>query len=83
MKPTYDNVFVTEVAKETTTAGGIILTGDVDKSIKPAKILAIGPDVHDVRVGDKVYLKWGEGLPVTHEGTKGVIIPQKHIVAVL
>lgn len=83
MKPTQDNVFVTEVAREATTKSGIILTGSAETGVKPGQVLAIGPDVNDIKVGDKIYLRWGDGLPVTHEGTKGIITSQKSILAVL
>lgn len=83
MKPTRNNIFVTEVEAKTTTESGIILTGAVDKAIKPAKVLAIGPDVHSTRVGDTVYLKWSEGTPITHEGTKGAILAEESLLAVL
>ena len=83
MKPTQDNVFVTEVEEEKVTATGIILTGSAETGVKPALVLAVGPEVSEVEAGNKVYLRWGEGLPVTHQGTKGVIISQKNIVAVI
>jgi len=83
MKPTQDNVFVTEVEAEKTTKSGIILTGSTETGVKPALVLAVGPEVTEFEAGSKVYLRWGEGLPVTHDGTKGVIISQKNIVAVI
>jgi co-chaperonin GroES (HSP10) len=80
MKPTYDNLFVTEVQRESTTKAGIILTGEVETGIKPAVILAAGPEA-EAKPGLKCYVKWGEAAPVTHEGTKGAIISEKFILA--
>lgn len=80
MNPTYDNLFVTEVAPESTTKGGIILTGSVETGIKPAVILAAGPEA-EAQPGLKCYIKWGDSVPVTHEGTKGAIVSEKSVLA--
>ena len=81
-------VLVTEVEKETTTAGGIILSDPdrVDKATQPALVLVISPDVQEeglVEVGDQVHLKWSEAQPVNVDGKKVAIIHYSHIKAVL
>tara|TARA_B110000967_G_C18848087_1_gene543088 strand:+ start:1093 stop:1359 length:267 start_codon:yes stop_codon:yes gene_type:complete len=81
-------VLVTEVEKETTTAGGIILSDPdrVDKATQPALVLVISPDVQEeglVEVGDQVHLKWSEAQPVNVDGKKAAIIHYSHIKAVL
>ena len=81
-------VLVTEVEKETTTAGGIILSDPdkVDKATQPALVLVISPDVQEeglVEVGDQVHLKWSEAQPVNVDGKKAAIIHYSFIKAVL
>ena len=81
-------VLVTEVEKETTTAGGIILTdpSKLDKATQPGLVLVVSPDVAEtetIQVGDKVYLTWTESQPVTIDGKKAAIIHYSHIKAVL
>ena len=83
MKPTQDYVYVTQVEAEKTTSGGIILTGDTTTGTKPAKILEVGPDVTSVTKGQTVYLKWNDGLAVTHQGTQGALVPEKSILAIV
>ena len=84
MKPTYDNVFVTDVAKETVTASGIVLTGDVETGSKPGLVVAVGPDCNpDLQPGMEVYLKWNEATPVTYQGKQGALVSQTNILAVL
>jgi|TARA_R110002074_G_scaffold7486_2_gene31969 co-chaperonin GroES (HSP10) len=80
-----DNVLVTErkEAGETQTAGGIILSGDLSTGNKPALVLAVGPDVTDVKSGDVCYLKWSEAMPVELEGVKCGIIAQEFIKMVV
>ena len=81
-------VLVTEVEKETTTSGGIILTdpSKLDKATQPGLVLVVSPDVEEtetLEVGDKVYLTWTESQPVNIDGKKAAIIHYKHIKAVL
>ena len=88
MKMLQGNVLVTEVEKEATTAGGIILTdpSKLDKATQPGLVLAISPEVDEVgtvQPGDQVYLTWSESQPVTVDGKKAAIIHYKHIKAIL
>mgnify|MGYP000102941811 CR=1 FL=1 len=88
MKMLQGNVLVTEVEKEKTTAGGIILTdtGAIDKATQPALILAVCPEVQElgtVSPGDQVHLAWTEAQPINLDGEKAAIIHYKHIKAVL
>lgn len=88
MKMLQGNVLVTEVEKEATTAGGIILTdpSKLDKATQPGLVLAISPEVQElgtVNPGDQVYLTWTESQPVTVDGKKAAIIHYKHIKAIL
>ena len=88
MKMLQGNVLVTEVEKEATTAGGIILTdpSKLDKATQPGLVLAISPEVEEVgtvQPGDQVYLTWTESQPVTVDGKKAAIIHYKHIKEIL
>ena len=82
------NVLVTEVEKEKTTAGGIILTqpDKMDKATQPGFVLALSPEVEEkgtLKVGDSVYLTWTEAQPITLDGEKAAIVHYSHIKAVL
>ena len=88
MKMLQGNVLVTEVEKEKTTAGGIILTEPnmMDKATQPALILAVCPEVQElgtVSPGDQVHLAWPEAQPINVDGEKAAIIHYKHIKAIL
>ena len=82
MKPTKHYVLVTESKKETTTESGLILTGESDKGSQAGEVLAIGPHVEDIQVGDKVALGWDKGLRITHNGKKAVLIAEEYILGV-
>ena len=56
MKPLRDNIIVERLAAEKLSPGGLILksTDGPDK----ARIVAIGPKVDEVQIGDEVLLNW-------------------------
>ena len=60
--PLKNKVLVERVEQTKTTASGIILrrTEEPDR----AKILAIGPEVEDVSVGDIVLLDWNAAMKI-------------------
>jgi|TARA_B100001094_G_scaffold227843_1_gene222377 co-chaperonin GroES (HSP10) len=87
MKLLKNYVLIAETVKEEKTAGGIILSGDVqlDKSSKPGLVIATGPecDTMNFKAGDRVYLQWSESMPINHEGQGAVIIKDTYIKAVI
>jgi co-chaperonin GroES (HSP10) len=83
MKPLKNYLLVGQKAKEEKTAGGIILGGaDIETGSKPAVVLAIGPDVTQVKIGDQLVVKWSEGLPVTVQGEPRVIISEEFVYGI-
>ena len=91
-----NNVLIAEVEKEETTAGGIILSADVqmDKASKPGLVIAIGdyiqqdnadPENVDTKIepGQRVFLKWSEAMPVNADGKAAVIVDREHIKAII
>jgi co-chaperonin GroES (HSP10) len=60
--PLKNKVVIERVEQTKTTASGIILqrTDEPDR----AKILAIGPEVEDVSVGDVVLLDWNAAMKI-------------------
>lgn len=79
-----NNVLVTEVQKEATTAGGIILTESIDNGSKPGLVLAVGGGaLGTVMSGNRVFLDWSKSLPVNVEGKAAVIVDVEHIKAII
>jgi len=87
MKMLHNNVLLTEAEQSTTTAGGIILTADIDKAVKPGIVLSVSETVASIMpelmVGVEVYLNWKESMPVTIDGQKAAIIDAKHIKCII
>ena len=83
IKPLKDKLLIAEGKKDTTTESGIILDSRGLGNTTPGIVLAIGPDVLEVREGDIVYLDWSKSKPVTVNDAQRVIISESEIIAVL
>jgi len=83
MKMLANNVLLTEVEKESKTAGGIILTGDTSKAVKPGLVLAVGIDTPGITVGKRVYVDWAGAMPIDYEGKRACIVSASKIKAVI
>lgn len=82
-KPLGKKVLVAENKKAETTASGIILDSKGLGESKSGTVLAIGPEVKEVKVGDKILLDWSKAAVTTIDGAQRVIILEDNIVAVL
>lgn len=82
MIPLKDYVLMGEVKEELKTATGLILTASVTSGSKPGKVLAIGPDVQGLKVGQHVICEWKESTPVEVEGIMCVLIKDENILAI-
>jgi len=84
VQPLKDKVLVAENNRENKTESGIIIEGaQGNGESKSGTVLAIGPDVTDVQIGDVVYLMWNKAQIVKIGDAQRVIIKQEDIVAVL
>jgi len=83
MYPTNDNCLVYEVAQETQTAGGLILTGSIETGSKPGMIAAVGPEVDGNFLNQKCFVNWGKGMPVTVEGKMAVLVKVEYVLALI
>ncbi len=84
IKPMHKKVLIAENASESKSESGIVL--DQALSVRESKtgtVLAIGPDVTTVAVGDKVYLEWSKAKVVKVGDAQRVIIEEDDIVAVV
>ena len=82
MKPLKDFLLVVEVKEEAVSAGGIIMSGAAPDAAKPAIVVAVGPDVEGVEVGDKIATSWENVVKVRHEGEKAGLLPSESVMAV-
>ncbi len=90
----HDNVLITDMNfDEQVTASGIIVGSDNGKTegIKPrwGKVYKIGPDQHDIKIGDWILIehgRWTRGFTVHDKETKSVVtvrrVETKSIMAI-
>ncbi len=82
--PLHKKVLVAENRVETRSESGIILEGaNSVRESRSGTVLAIGPDVTTVKVGDHIYLEWNKAAVVKVDGAQRVIIQEDDIVAVV
>jgi co-chaperonin GroES (HSP10) len=83
IKPLHKKVLVAENASEHKTDSGIILDGATSvRESKRATVLAVGPKVTLVDVGDVVLLEWTKASVVKIGDAQRAMIDEEHIVAV-
>jgi co-chaperonin GroES (HSP10) len=83
VRPLRKKVLVAENKSEVKSESGIILDGATSVlESKRATVLAIGPEVTEVRVGDVVLVEWAKATPVKVGDVQRAMIEQEHIVAV-
>jgi len=89
MKMLHNNVLIAEKDEgvDKMTAGGIILTADIDKAIKPGVVIsssvAVASAFPELSAGSEVYLDWKEAMAITVQGKKGAIVDVKYIRAII
>lgn len=79
--PLHDNILVTDMSfDERVSLGGIIIPTDNGKStgIRPrwAQVYAVGPEQHDVKVGEYICVahgRWTRGVNITQNGVEYTI----------
>lgn len=79
VQPLGNKVFLRENKKEAKTASGIIVEGLTNEDTKTGTVLAIGPDVKQVAVGDVVYVDWTKGQVVKDGDVYRAIIAEEFI----
>lgn len=84
VKPIKKNVLVAENKGEVKSESGLILDNATSvRESKTGTILAIGPDVTMVDVGNKILLDWTKGTVVKIGDAQRVMISEDNIVAVI
>ena len=81
--PLKTQVLVAENKKDDTTESGIIIEGTRGTGMTAkATVLAIGPDVTDVKVNDVILLDWTKASPVKVGDVQRAMIKEEFIIGV-
>jgi len=60
IRPLKANVIIERIKKDEMTAGGIVLPGGDRDEADRATVIAVGPEVTSVQVGDEVLANWNK-----------------------
>lgn len=80
-KPLNDNVLILPIAE--TISSFLEIPETVEKSIKNARVLAVGSKVKDVKVDDVVLLPYYGAIEITLDGEKYKLVHEEDIVAIV
>ena len=83
MRPLRNNVVIAQREKQKTTESGIILTEAVETGVGDGVVVAVGPEVQYVEVGQSVIPDWSKGRSVTIGDIQSVVISEEDILAIL
>ncbi len=82
MKALRDNLIVSKVEEETTSATGLVLTGTASESLfQKGVVMSVGKDVELISVADTVVFIKNQGADINDGGEKFTIVGNKHVVA--
>lgn len=82
LSPIKKNVILELIEKEKTTASGLILTKADPHEANRGLVIAVGPEVEDVKVGDEVLPNWNQGRNLKYDGKDIWVVQEEHIVLV-
>lgn len=82
IRPLKDKVACVRITKTKKTESGIILTKDDSAEVDQAAVVAMGPDVTLVSIGDTVLIDWNKASVATIDGIPTYVVAEENIVGV-
>jgi chaperonin GroES len=83
IRPMNDRILVAENKRDNKTESGIILEGTRGTGeAARATVLAIGPEVKDVKVGDVVLIDWSKASAVKVGDVQRAMIKEEFVIGV-
>ncbi len=84
IKPLGERILIQEVKQEEVTKSGIVLPGTASKE-KPiiGEVLAVGDEVSEVKVGEKVIYEKYTGTEVKDGDVEYLLIDMKNVLAIV
>lgn len=84
IQPMAEYVVVQAEEAQTKTASGLYLPGNAQEKPKTAKVVAVGPEVREVKVGDRViYKNEYEATTVKVGKDEYILVYRKNIIAIV
>ena len=83
LKPMADNILLKAHEAAETTASGILLATSTKEKPAIYDVAAVGPDCHDVAVGDKVVVSKFVGTDITLDKVEYKFVKQEDLLAIV
>ena len=83
LKPTADNLVLKQAEAEETTSSGIILASNTKEKPAIYEVMSAGPDVKDIKAGDKVVVGNFTGSDIKLDGVEHKFVKLEDVLAVV
>ena len=83
LKPTADNIVLKQAEAEETTSFGIILATTAKEKPAIYEVMSAGPDVKDVKVGDRVVVGKFTGSEIKLDGVDYKFVKLEDVLAIV
>ena len=83
LKPTADNIVLKQTEAEETTSSGIILATTAKEKPAIYEVMSAGPDVKEVKVGDKVVVGKFDGQEIKLDGVEYKFVKLEDVLAIV
>jgi len=83
IQPLADYVVAQQEAADTKTASGLYIPGNVQEKPKVAKVLAVGKDIKNVKVGDRIIYKGYSTTEVKIGKDEYILVKEEDVLATL
>ena len=83
LKPLADRLVAVREEAENKTASGLFLPDGAKEKPVVAKVVAVGKDVKEVKVGDRIVFKEYGPTELKTDGTEYLILEEKDVLATL
>ena len=83
LKPMADNILLKSAEAEATTSSGIILATTTKEKPAIYEVMSAGPDVKEVKVGDKVVVGKFTGSEIKLDGVEYKFVKLEDVLAVV
>ena len=83
LKPTADNIVLKQAEAEETTSFGIILATTAKEKPAIYEVMSAGPDVKDVKVGDRVVVGKFTGNEIKLDGVDYKFVKLEDVLAIV
>lgn len=81
INPLDDRIVAQQLEAQTKTASGLFLPDSAQEKPKVAKVVAVGANVKNVKVGDQIIYKEYSATDVKVDGQKYLIVKEEDVLA--